>query len=78
MAVFVHNQIMVVVKRHGQAENFLQEPMYGGGMEKIATAHDMGDPLQRIVDDDREMIARGRFLARNDGIAPARRVSTRA
>ena len=45
--------------------------MQRGRGEEIAAAHDVGDALQRIVDDDGEMIDRRPVLAREQNVAPS-------
>ncbi len=40
-------------------------------MEEIDAAHDIGDPLERVVDDDREMIAGPCVAPCEDDVAPA-------
>ena len=56
---------MVAIARRRQAEQRLQQPMHGRRGEQIAAAHDVGDPLQRVVDDDGQMIGRGGSLPRS-------------
>ena len=55
------------------AEQRLKQPMHPGRLEEIAAAHDVGHPLQRIVDDHREMVARRQIAAAEDDVAPHRR-----
>ena len=62
---------MMVVVRRGQAEQRLEEAMHAGRVEEVAPAHDVGDALRPIVDDDCEVIARRRVLAREDDVAQA-------
>ncbi len=64
---------MVEIARRGQAEQFLQQAVDGGGSKKIPAAHDMGDPLPGIVQHHREVIARRAILAHQHDIAPALR-----
>ena len=61
---------MMAIVRRGETEQSLQQPMHARRVKKILAAHDIGDALQRVVDDDREMIARRRVLARQNNIAP--------
>ncbi len=49
---------MVAIARRGQVEQRLQQSMDGGRGKEIATAHDVGYALQRIVHGHREMVAR--------------------
>ena len=65
---------MVVIKRLWQPEKILEQTMQAGGMEQVLTAHHMGDALMRIVDHDRKVIAGGNILARQDDVAPRRRI----
>ncbi len=61
---------MVVIARRRQAEQRLQQPVHGGGVEQVAPAHHVGDALRRVVDHDGEVIAGRRVLARQDDVAP--------
>ena len=61
---------MMAIVRRGETEQALQQSMHARRVKKILAAHDIGDALQRVVDDDREMIARRRVLARQNDIAP--------
>ena len=71
------HQPVVEIDRRRQAEQLLQQPMHAGRVEEVAAAHDMGDALQGIVDDDRQMIAGRDVAARQDHVAPVRgRAST--
>ena len=65
---------MVTIARRRQAEQFLQKPVDRGRGEKIAAAHDVGDALQRIVDGDRQMVARREVAPAQDDVAPGRRL----
>ncbi len=50
--VIVQDQIVVEIDRRRQAEQFLQQSLPGRRVKEIAPAHDMGDALDRVVDDD--------------------------
>ena len=43
---------MVVIERGRDIEQSLQQAMNTRRLEKVIAAHDVGDALQRIVDDD--------------------------
>ena len=69
----VADQSMMPVGRLGQAEQTLQQAVHARGMKQVLAAHDVRDPLQRVVDHDREVIAGRRLLARQDDVAPGLR-----
>ena len=48
--------------------------MDAGGPEKILSAHDVGHTLVRIVEHNREVIARRQVLARQHDVAPLLRL----
>ena len=52
----------MMVARGGEAEQLLQQHMHRCGGIEVAAAHHMGDPLERVVDDDGDVI-RGRPVA---------------
>ena len=60
----------MVVGRLWQAEQHLQQPVDAGRPEQVSTAHDIGDALQGVIDDDGEMVTRRRIFARQNDIAP--------
>jgi len=53
-----------------QAQNVLQQALHAGGGKQVLAAHDVADALQRVVDDDGEMVAGRDLAARHDHIAP--------
>ena len=57
---------MVAIARRGQAKQCLQEPVDRGRGDEVAPTHDVGHALQRIVDHDRQMIARREIAAPQD------------
>ena len=54
-----------------EPENFLQQPVDRSRLVEIETTHDMRYALQRVVEHANKVIARGRFLAAEDHVAPA-------
>ena len=54
----VKDEPVVAIARRGQIEQRLQEPVNRGRGKEVASAHDVGDALERIVDRHRQMIAR--------------------
>ena len=64
---------MVVVTRLRQAKKLLQQAVDGGGVEQILATDDIAHPLQRVVDDDRKVVAGRRVLARENDITPGLR-----
>ena len=60
----------MVVTRLRQAEQRLEQPVHGRRIEQVASAHDVRDALCRVVEHHRKVIARRRFLSREDQIAP--------
>src|SRR3989442_7686430 len=73
VAVGIQDQAVVMVGRRRQSEQLLQQTVNAGRPEQIFSAHHVGDPLQRVVDHDGEVIARRRFLAGEHHIAPSLR-----
>jgi hypothetical protein len=61
---------MMPVARLNKAEQRLQQPMDCGRGKQVAPTHDVCHTLQRVVDDDREMIARRQIPAAEDNVAP--------
>ena len=53
----------MVVDGLRQVEQVLQQPVHRGGVEEVKAAHNMGHALQRIIDDDGEMVAGGGIRA---------------
>ena len=70
----IPDQAVMPVGRRRQAEQSLQQPMHRRGVEQILSPHHMGDALQGIVQHHREVIAGRRILAREDDVAPCRRI----
>ena len=70
----VKHQPVMAIARRGQTQQFLQKPMDRGRQEKVASAHDVGDALQRVVDRHRQMIARREVPAGEDDVSPSRRL----
>ena len=70
VAVGVEHEPMVAVARRRQAEQRLQQAMGRSRGEEVAAPDDVADLLQRVVDDDGEMIARGGVAAAQNEIAP--------
>jgi hypothetical protein len=69
-AVAADNQAVMMIHRCRQIEESLQQPVYRGCVEEVEPAHDMRNCLQRIIDDDGEVIARRRIGSRQDHIPP--------
>jgi DNA-3-methyladenine glycosylase II len=69
LAGLVPQQRMVVIGRLRQPEQRLQQPVHMSGREQVLPARHEGHALQRVVERDREMVARGRILARQHDIA---------
>ena len=63
-----------MITGRGKAEQGLEQTMDMRRFKEIAAARHMRDALDRIVDDDGEMVARADILAGEDDIAPAARV----
>ena len=61
---------MMMKKRRRQAEQRLQHAMHARRLIEVLAPHDVGHALKGIVHHDRQMIARGRVLAREHDIAP--------
>ena len=61
---------MVAIARRGQIEQRLQEPVNRGRGKEVASAHDVGDALERIVDRHRQMIARREIAPAENHVAP--------
>ena len=55
----------------GQPQEHLQEAVHVGCRQEIAAAGDVAHPLERIIDDHREVVARRHILAHNHHIPPA-------
>jgi len=66
----IDNQPVVPIARLGQAKQRLQEPVDRGRGQEVAPAHDVGYALQRVVDGDRQMVARREIAAPQDRVAP--------
>lgn len=64
---------MEIVGRR-QVEEALQQTMQACRLEEIPAAHHVSHPLESVVDDDGDVIARGRILAGEDDVAPSRRI----
>lgn len=60
----------MVVARRGRSEQRLRQNMDRGGREQVAPAHDIGNVLQRIVDDDSQMIGCRAVLGAEQRVAP--------
>jgi hypothetical protein len=67
--VAVADQIVVVPARYRQAQERLEEAVDVGGVEQILAAGDERHPLGRVVDHDREVIARRHVLAGEHHVA---------
>src|ERR1700722_9812964 len=66
VAALIEDEAVMMITGLGEPKQPLQEPMdRGRGGEILATYH-LRHALRRIVDDDREMIARGRVAALED------------
>lgn len=63
---------MVEIVGRRQVEQALQQTMQARRLEEIPAAHHVRHALQRVVDDDGDVIARGRILAGEDDVAPSR------
>ena len=63
----------MAIARRRKPEQRLQQTMQRGGGLKVATAHDIAHPLQRIVDDHRQMIGGWPFPAAKRNVAPGER-----
>jgi len=66
----IDHEPVVAVARFGKPEQRLQEPMDCGRGLKVAPAYDIGHALQRVVDDDRQMIARRKIAPPENNVAP--------
>ncbi len=64
----------MAIARRGQIEQRLQEPVNRGRGKEVASAHDVGDALERIVDRHRQMIARREIAPAENDVAPQRRL----
>ncbi len=62
-----------MIDRRRQAEQHLQQPVDARRPEQIVSAHHVRDALERIVDDDRKMVARRHVPARQHHVAPGPR-----
>ena len=70
----IAHQTVVAIARRRDAEQRLQQAMRARRREQVAAAHDVADALQRVVDDDRQMVARRHVLALQHEVAPRRRL----
>ena len=68
----VEDQAVVEIARLGKAEQRLQQPMHRRRGFEVLAAHHVRDALERIVDDDRDVIARRDLLAGQHHVAPSR------
>ena len=64
----------MAIARRGQTEQRLQEPVNRGRGKEVASAHDVGDALERVVDRHRQMIARREIAPAEHDVAPQRRL----
>lgn len=64
----------MMIDRRWQLEQTLQQLVNGCGREKVLSAHDMCDPLQRIVENNSEMITRAYILAAQHNVSPRSRL----
>jgi len=69
-SVPVENEPVVPIARRRESEQHLQQAVDRGRGEQVAPTHDVGHPLQGVVDHHREMIARRQIAAAEDNIAP--------
>src|SRR5690606_25196248 len=60
----------MAIDRRGQTEKLLENAVDAGRLIKILAAHDMGDALRGIVDDNGQMIACRHIAPRQNDIAP--------
>jgi hypothetical protein len=74
LAALIREQGMMAIGGLRQAQQRLQEPVHMSGGQEILTARDERHLLQRVVHRHREVIARGRVLAREDHIAEQARI----
>ena len=58
------------VPRHWQTQELLKNPVYGGGRRQILAAHNVGHALRSVINDNGEVVARGRVLSGKDNVAP--------
>jgi hypothetical protein len=56
--VCAENEPVVAIAGRREAEQVLQQPVDRGRCEKVAPAHDIAHALPRIVNNDRQMVAR--------------------
>ncbi len=69
----VEHEPVVAIARRGQADDFLQQPVHRGRSHKIASPHDVGYALKRVVHRHRQMIARRDVASAENDVAPALR-----
>ena len=72
-AGLVADERVVVIARGRQIEELLQDDVQVRRGFEVLAAYDMGHALQRVVEDDREVVARRDLLARDDRVAPTLR-----
>ena len=65
----VDDQRQMQVARRRQAQRALQQDLAGGGVEQVRPAHDIGDPLFRIVHDHRQLVGPVAIRSAQDHIA---------
>jgi DNA-3-methyladenine glycosylase II len=70
----VGHQRVMMIGGLGQPEQRLQEAVHMGGRQQVLAASHQRHALQRIVERDREMVAGGRVLARQDHVAQEGRI----
>src|SRR3954464_8502389 len=61
---------MVAVDGFRQAEQYLEQTVDRSGVEQVLAPHDLADVLERIVDNNGQMVARRRLLAGHNDVAP--------
>src|SRR4051795_3027023 len=61
---------MVAVDGFRQAEQNLEQTVDRSGVEQVLAPHDLADVLERIVDNDGQMVTGRRLLAGHNDIAP--------
>ena len=66
----VEHETMVAIARRLEPEQRLQQAMHRRRGQEIAAAHDVADALQRVVDDDREVVGRRPAFAAQHDVAP--------
>jgi len=70
-AVCASKERMMEVSGDRVTEERLEHAMEMGRLEKIDTANDVGDPLEGVVVDDREVVTRSDVFADKDGVTEA-------